>query len=222
MVKKEGFVYLCIGRGSSSKDLQIKHLTEEILDKKTRDFNSDAVYGRELALKDLQEKLLFYPVKSQRRLLIIREADRLKDEVKNFLLDYLKKPKSSTALILDVERDDPDDDFLSSLKIYSHIYSFPQERVFEAFDLVREIEKRRPAQGLMILSRLLSAGVKPEFILGALRFVSRQPGSLQDRSIMRLLISCDRQIKTGRLKPAFALEKLVVGLCSFPKSAHQA
>jgi len=215
MVRKEDLAYLLIGLGSSAKDIQIKRLKEGLLDKATGDFNSDVVYGKELSLRQLQEKLLFLPFKSEKRLLIIRDAQRLKEEARLFILEYLKSCGPKTVLIFDVDKDNPKDAFLNYLKKYARVYSFIQERPPEVFDLVRQVERGGSYQSLKTLNRLLTQGIKPEFILGALRFVRQQADSLASKKITKLLITCDLEIKTGRLKPSFALEKLVVSLCGF-------
>lgn len=215
MVRKEELAYLFIGRGSSSKDTQIKRLKEELLNKETRDFNCDTVYGKELDLRGLQEKLLLLPVKSEKRLLIIRDARHLKEEPKLFLLRYLRGSRKQTILILDIDQDDPRDTFLANLKRYSRVYSSPQEEPLEAFDLVRLIERGSASASLKTLNRLLAQGLRPEFILGALRFVGQRPGWPENKRIIKSVLNCDLEIKTGRLKAAFALEKLVVSLCGF-------
>ncbi|MFY9402453.1 MAG: hypothetical protein WAQ07_03455, partial [Candidatus Omnitrophota bacterium] len=69
---------------------------------------------------------------------------------------------------------------------------------------------------LKILKNLIKEGQKPEMILGALRY-SLQSNTLSPlllRRRIKLLLNCDIEIKTGRFKPVFALEKLVVNLCA--------
>jgi DNA polymerase III delta subunit len=77
------------------------------------------------------------------------------------------------------------------------------------------IESKRPDYALRTLSQLLKNGEKPERILGGLRYsFQRGPHTpLEIRKAIKLLLNCDITIKTGRLKPEFALERLVVKLC---------
>jgi DNA polymerase III delta subunit len=66
-----------------------------------------------------------------------------------------------------------------------------------------------------VLGQLLREGERPERILGGLRY-SFEQGNLvpqQARKRLRLLLNCDIEIKTGRLKAGLALEKLILSLC---------
>jgi hypothetical protein len=61
----------------------------------------------------------------------------------------------------------------------------------------------------------LQNGERPEMILGGLRsnYERNVFKPLERRKRLKLLLNCDIEIKTGRLKPELALEKLVAGLC---------
>nr|HPL83037.1 hypothetical protein [Candidatus Omnitrophota bacterium] len=65
-------------------------------------------------------------------------------------------------------------------------------------------------------------GERPERILGGLRYSLEN--NVQDvkglRRRLKLLLNCDIEIKTGKLKPVFALEKLVVNLCALSQPFH--
>jgi DNA polymerase III delta subunit len=223
MVSKEIPVYLLIGQGSVFKDTQIKRIAAELLRKEAQEFNLDVLYGKGLKLDQLQERLLCLPAGDRRRVLIIRDTQDLKDELKAFLLSQVKKRRQANALVLDIDKDDPEDSFLAALKKYARVLHFRQEYTPGTFDLVRQIELKRVGMSLKILHRLLLEGFRPEFILGALRSVGRFSHSGQAKKIMKLLLSCDLEIKTGRLAAPFALEKLVVSLCAlgnFGKLAH--
>ena len=213
MVKQEFPVHLLIGQGSVSKDLQITKIKAELLDKKVSEFNSDLLYAGALDGRALQEKLLSLPLESDRRVLIIRDAQALKKEAKEILLSYLSAKNPKTILILDTESDDPKDAFFSALKSRARVYRFEEDFVPGVFDLVRQVEGARVARSLEILQQLIGRGVRPEFILGALRSVSRFSSAEQASKVMKFLLQCDLSIKTGKLKSSFALEKLVISLC---------
>lgn len=76
----------------------------------------------------------------------------------------------------------------------------------------------KPDYALRILNELLRNGERPERILGGLRYAWEReftPG-VEAKRRLKLLLNCDINIKTGKLKPNFALEKLVISLCSLP------
>ena len=65
-------VYLFIGQDSPAKDIELNRIKKEFLSKELEEFNLDILYAESLALKGLQEKLLALPVKSLKRILVIK------------------------------------------------------------------------------------------------------------------------------------------------------
>lgn len=219
MVKKESLVYLFIGQDSFSKDIRLNRIKEEFLNKNTQHFNLDILYARELKLLNLQERLLSLPVKSKKRIVVIKDSQNLKEEVKEFILSYVKKPEESIVLILDVDKSSPRDDFTRQLIRYAEVCRFRESVNLDAFTLSRSIDFKKTGHALWVLSQLFENGEKPERILGGLRYswensVSR---SLETKRKLKALLNCDIDIKTGRLRADFALERLVVRLCGFVK-----
>ena len=231
MVSREILAHLFIGQdiigpdGSSRKDTALEKIKKEHLVSATRDFNSDILYARESTLKDLQERLLGIPAGSKKRLLVIKDAQLLKEELREFLLRYLAKPDPRIILVLDFIPRDPHDreelQFIARLIRHARVQRFREVYLSNAFELGRLIEARRTIQALHTLRQLFENGERAERILGGLRLSwqrnSRSPAELKKR--LKLLLSCDVDIKTGRLEPAFALERLVVYLCVLDRAA---
>ena len=215
MVKKEISVILFTGTDSGSKDIKLRELKRQFFNQDLEQFNFDVFYGKELSLNNLQEKLLSFPVNAKKRIVVIRLAQQLKPEIKNFVLDFAKKD-SATILVLDFENVPPRDEFFKKISRYSKLVPFKEAEQLNTFILSRQIELKRMDQALKILNQLLEKGEKPERILGALRYVwERSPGrGMETRKKLKLLLNCDLDIKKSRMKPVFALEKLVVSLCS--------
>jgi DNA polymerase III delta subunit len=210
-------VYLFVGQDSISKDIKLEKIKQEFLPAELKEFNFDCLYARELNLLQLQESLLRLPVRAKRRIILIREAERLRENIKEYLAQSLKKPLAHAVLILDVNKAERNDLFLRRISRQVKLFHFKEKEDLNTFRLSQEIDGRRVSSGLRILNSLLADGEKPERIIGGLRY-SWQRGYLsnQERSRrLRLLLRCDIDIKTGRLKPAFALERLIVGLCCF-------
>ncbi|MDD4980224.1 MAG: hypothetical protein PHC54_02975 [Candidatus Omnitrophica bacterium] len=215
MVKNESPVYLFIGQDSFSKDIRLNRIKEEFLDKNTQHFNLDILYARELKLPHLQERLLSLPVKAKKRIIVIKDSQDLKEEVKEFLLRYVKKPEARVVLILDADKSSPRDDFFRQLMRHALTCRFRETVNLDAFVLSRSIDFKKTGHALWVLSQLLKNGEKPERILGGLRYSweNSVAHSLETRRKMKALLNCDIDIKTGRLKPDFVLERLVVKLC---------
>jgi len=232
MVSPEILTYLFIGHdiigpdGSSRKDEALKRIKKEYLTKSTQDFNSDILYAREFELKDLQERLLRIPAASKKRLLVIKDVQLLKDEIRQFILRYIAKPRASTILVLDFIPRDPNDKeelkFIAALTRHARTLRFKETRSSNAFELSRQIEAKRTTQALHILKQLFESGERAERILGGLRssWQRSTPSPLVLKKRLRLLLSCDIDIKTGRMDPRFVLERLIVYLCSLDKAVH--
>ena len=210
-------VFLFIGQDKPAKDIQLARLRQEFLKKETEQFNLDILYAKELALDSLQEKLLFLPVKNPRRIVVIKGAEDLGDDSKEFLLKYVKNPPKQIVLVLDVERlaGARPDEFIRGIQGHAKTYRFKEIQSLDTFSLSRQIELKRPDYALKVLGELLRGGERPVRILGGLRYVWEKSSAppLEAKKRLKLLLECDIDIKTGRLKPTFALEKLVVSLC---------
>lgn len=209
--------YLFVGEDSLSKDIKLDKIKEEFFSREVEQFNFDCLYARELDLLKLQEVLLRLPVKAKKRLILIREADKLKDNIKEYFIQYFKKPLAHALLILDVNQVDRDEAFFRRVSKYIKVFRFEGRQSLNTFRLSQEIDRKRINSGLKILNLLLVNGEKPERIMGGLRYCwQRSYLPYQERNRrLRLLLNCDIDIKTGKLKPALALERLIVSLCCF-------
>jgi hypothetical protein len=148
---------------------------------------------------------------------VIKNVEALKDEVKDFLARYVKKPYPQVTLVLDLNEFDKKDEFTIQVCRYAKAFRLKEPVHPDTFALSRSIEAGRADNALRILGGLLKEGERPERILGGLRYVWEKDtsSSLEKRKRLKFLLNCDIEIKTGKLKPLFALEKLVIGLCAF-------
>lgn len=212
-------VYLFIGEDVVSKDIKLKEIKDRFLPPASRDFNFDVLYARDIDLHSLQEKVLTLPLKAQKRIIVIKDAHQLKDDIRAFILEYSRGKNSSAILILDITQVKGRDEFIGRLSRHAQVSRFRDSVTLDAFMLSRQVEAGRPDHALRILNQLLEDGEKPERIIGGLRYAWEKTGvgSLQTRKKLKALLNCDIDIKTGRLKPGFALEKLVIKLCSFSR-----
>jgi DNA polymerase III delta subunit len=222
MVKKEKPVYLFLGQdilaedNSSLKEKELNKLKDSI-PRKTRDFNLDILHcnDRSFSLNSLQEKLLFMAAGDSGRIVVVRNLQDAKPEVKDFIAGYVKNPSPGTILVLDMDSQLQENAFIDSISGYAQVRHFRTESRISTFALSRLIEARKAEESLKTLHQLLDSGEKPERIMGALRASwTRSPaGPLGLKKRLKILLQCDLDIKTGRIKPVFALEKLIVNLC---------
>jgi DNA polymerase III delta subunit len=210
-------VYLLIGQDIAAKEAQLKKIIQEFLPPQLQDFNLDKLYAKEIILKDIQERFLSIPVKSAKRIIVIKDAHLLDQESRDFLLAFSKKPFKHLVLVLDFAQFNYKDEFVKAISAHASILRFKEAVNPDTFDLNRQIELKKTDSALRLLNQLLKNGEVPERILGGLRYAWEKQNnqSLSSRRKLKLLLGADLEIKTGRLKPAFALEKLVVSLCGF-------
>ena len=223
-MKKEKPVYLFLGQdildqeNSSLKEKELNKL-KTCLPKQTRDFNLDVLHcnDRTFSLKALQEKLLFMPTGDGARIVVVRSLQDAQPEVKEFLVGYVRNPSVGIILVLDVDKFDPKNAFVKGVSPYAQILRFRVDAQASTFTLSSLIEDKRTADALEILHELLDSGEKPERIMGGLRASwTRYPADpLILKKKLKILLQCDLDIKTGKIKPVFALERLIVNLCGF-------
>jgi DNA polymerase III delta subunit len=209
-------VYVFLGQDGPPKDIKLNSIKQEFLTKDTEQFNLDILYARDLNSKDLQEKLLCLPVKAKKRIVVVKGAQQLKADIKDFILNYIKSPYPKVVLILDIGQHETKDEFINDIIRHVRICRFNEPTRIDTFTLTQQINLRRPVDALKVLNQLLQEGEKPERILGGLRYSWERDASapIEKRKRLQLLLACDIDIKRGRLKAPIALEKLIVNLCS--------
>jgi DNA polymerase III delta subunit len=211
-------VYLLVGQDIASKEAQLKKIKQEFLPPSLQDFNLDTLYAKEIKLKDIQERFLCLPLKNTKRIIVIKDAQLLDETSRDFLLAFAQKPYPQLVLVLDFAQYDYKDKFFNGLAAQARILRFKETVEPDTFTLNRQIELKKADFALRLLNQLLGSGQAPERILGGLRYAWEKQGiqGAAAQKKLKLLLGCDLEIKTGRLKPAFALEKLIVSLCSLP------
>ncbi|MDD5196662.1 MAG: hypothetical protein WC937_00815 [Candidatus Omnitrophota bacterium] len=222
-------VYLFIGQDLkspdtplSSKDTRLKQIREEFLPKSVEHFNLDILYAETLKLKELQEKLLALPVKSPKRIIVIKNAQELAPGIDDFILRWAKQASKDILLLLDMEKQGKKEAFLRNIYKYAKTFRFQEVLALNTFNLSRMIEQHSAGNALKVLGQLLKDGEKPERILGGLRYAveNSRLSAPETKCRIRFLLECDIEIKTGKLRPVFALEKLIVRLCALAQPFH--
>lgn len=91
-------LYLLHGEEPYFIDTVTKAAEQHILDKNERDFNLTILYGKDVNLDQLLERVKQYPMMAERQVVIIKEAQHVRSWDK--LNAYFENPVSSTVLIL--------------------------------------------------------------------------------------------------------------------------
>jgi len=97
--KKEYFpVYFLHGEESYFIDEITKRIEKEALDETAKAFNQTVLYGKEIDYKTVLDNVRRYPVMSDKQVVIVREAQHLKDL--GNLQSYFEAPLETTILVL--------------------------------------------------------------------------------------------------------------------------
>ncbi len=117
------------------------------------DFNRDVLTGKDLTAHRVVDAALTLPAFAQRRVVIVREVDKLSGEL-DALIEYVAKPSQSTVLILCAEKLDARTKFAKVLKKSATVLRFdrPKER-----DMPPIIQRRARAIGLELESAAVRA-----------------------------------------------------------------
>ena len=101
-LKKRVFdpVYFFFGEDDFLKDARMRELVEAAVDPATRDFNLELRRGNELDAESLDSLLSTPPMLAERRVVVVRDVDKLKKDARKLLDAYLKRPAPDTVLLL--------------------------------------------------------------------------------------------------------------------------
>ena len=101
-LKKREFdpVYYFHGDDDFLKDEGVRKLVDGAIDPGTRDFNLEQRRGAELDAEMLDSVLSTPPLLAERRMVVIRDVDKLRKDARKLLESYLSRPASDTLLLL--------------------------------------------------------------------------------------------------------------------------
>lgn len=101
-LKKRAFdpVYYFYGDDDFLKDMRVRELVEAAVDPATRDFNLELRRGTEIEAEALDSLLSTPPMLAERRVVVVREVDKLRKDARKLLDDYLKRPAADSVLLL--------------------------------------------------------------------------------------------------------------------------
>ena len=209
--------YLLLGQDNVTKDAKLAELKKKNFSSpEALQFDYEILYAQKLDSETLKKSLIALPVLSKERLVVIKECHKLSPHNKELLLDFLKNP-GQCALVLDSEKNE-EDEFLKKISRTVKVINCQKEPPLNVFALTRTIGARQSAESLKILSQLLLQGDQPLQIMGGLVWFwkkSRADFSAEGfKKGLLFLQEADLNIKRSRLTVQYALELLVVKLCS--------
>ena len=209
--------YLLLGQDSVAKDAKLAELKRKNFPSlEALQFDYEVLYAQKLDSETLKKSLVALPALSKERLVVIKECHKLNPHNKELLFDFLENPGPCT-LILDSEKNE-EDEFLKKIGRIVKVINCQKEPPLNVFTLTRAIGAQKSVESLKILSQLLLQGDQPLQIMGGLVWFwkkSRADFSAQQfKKGLLFLQEADLNIKRSRLSAQYALELLVVKLCS--------
>ena len=93
-------VYFFHGDDDFLKDARMRELVDAAIDPATRDFNLEVRRGSDLDPESLDSLLGTPPLLAERRVVVLRDVDKLKRDARTLLLRYLDRPAPDTVLVL--------------------------------------------------------------------------------------------------------------------------
>ena len=209
--------YLLIGPDLSKKDAKIAELKNKLFkDPSALSFDHELLHAHKLDPDDLKKSLLTLPHLAPVRLVVLRQCERLKDRSREIVLEFLAEDIKTTVLVLDFDELDIKSAFFAKLRPLTETVFFGDERSFNVFDMTRAISSRNALDALKILHELLGNNTHPLQIMGGLVWYwGKERDRLSPQRFhkgLSVLEEADLNIKRSRLKPEYAVEKVVVEL----------
>jgi DNA polymerase III delta subunit len=213
-------IYLLLGEDQSSKDKKISEIKHSLLKQPEAvffDFETlDAIY---LNAASFKKSLIALPAFSLKRLLLIRNAHRIKKDVAQLLEAFSTKEDLPCDIIL--ETSEALDGLLKDLSSFMKVFAFGIKTKLNIFDMTKLMSMRKSTESLKMLNDFYDQGMYPLQMMGALVWYwgkeGKSLGPARFEKGLKALEEADLNIKRSRLIPEYALEKLVVELIELQK-----
>lgn len=96
--KKLRPVYYLMGEESYYTDQLASRFASDVLDEMEQEFNQTIIYAQDTNLRNIISLAKRYPMMAEHQVIIVKEAQNLKNEIDELSL-YLQKPQPSTVLV---------------------------------------------------------------------------------------------------------------------------
>ena len=211
-------IYLLLGEDRQAKEQQIAKIKTSCLSSDDAyPFDYELLHSTKLDPDVLIKALIALPAISQKRLILIRTAEKLDEQNKNIILEFIQTENRHAVLILDSDETVLKNNFFSQVMQTAKVMRFTQRgKIQDVWAATRAIEDRKPAEALKILNSLMEEGNPPLKIMGALVWFwgdlkNRLPAEGFKKGLL-VLQEADLNIKRSRLKPEHAVEVAVTQL----------
>jgi len=212
-------IYLLFGQDNFAKEQKIAEIKAKAFPSaESLSFDYQVLYGHRLENDTLRESLMALPGAGIMRLVLIYQADELTSAQKTMIVELDEKSKGSLTVVLEAQELDKKDALLTKFGRSIKSFSFSPHMRHNVFDLMRAIMSHHKKEALEFLDELLKGGDYPlQIIAGMFWKWKNDKKQLSSKKFQEGLLAfeqADFHIKRSQLKPEYALELLVVKLCS--------
>ena len=210
-------IYLLLGDDTKAKDQKIEELKKKYLSSPDALlFDYDSLHAPKLSAEILKKSLLNLPTFSSKRLIVIRSIQKLDNQNKNLLLEFIQSSPKHLVLILDAEAADQSSAFIKRIESSAQVFRFGQKQTTNVFDMTKAIERKDLTSALKVLYELFQEGQHPLQVMGAVVwFWGKQKSRLSAKKFSDGLLAlqeADLNIKRSRQVPEYAMEVLMTKL----------
>ena len=212
-------IHILFGVDTARKDQYLQDLKQKLFshpDAVTLDY--EVLYGLKLSPDDLQKALLALPAIASKRLVVIRESQRLTAHHHDLLLKFIQNKSVQADIVLESSDCEMLEKLPAELKSAAKVAVWGEEEHWDVFALSRAISRGESVEALKIMEALIAQGQHPLQILGGMLWSWSKNRATLPKDIykkgLRAFQEADVNIKRSRLEPQQALEILVVKLAS--------
>lgn len=226
-------IFVVVGNDFDQRRLIIENIKSKILQKSKSPFSTLTFYAKEIDLKDLQEKVSLVSF-DKNKILVFKNADSLKKEIKDFLIKDINKIISNNYLLFEMEKDyflndkgPGADKFLKFIFLNSAIFKAGRPVYQANFDSFKKsIRMGDLSSSLYVLNKLFEGKTSDteRKVLGLQIFgvLVSEVSYLKDKSLrqkyLSFLMEVDRMIKEKGMEPKFAIELFLAKSFTGPAS----
>ena len=178
-------VYAIDGDERFLVDELVRCLQEVAVPPAARDFNYESMVGKEVTLARVVDAALTLPAFAQRRMVLVRQADKLPLGQPEPLLRYLEEPSPTTVLVLAADKFDARSKVYKALQKAGAAVRFNRPKPREMPKLIQERARARGCKILPDAARLLAEVIDPDLTqaVQALELLELYVGPGADRPI---------------------------------------
>jgi DNA polymerase-3 subunit delta len=214
-------VYLFFGEDDFLKDARVRELVAALVDPATRDFNLETRRGNDLDAETLDALLGTPPMLAERRVVVVRDADKLKKDARALLDRYLKRPATDTVLILVVQAGAKSDKGLADRSTAVEFSPLTGDRLpkWVAFHADTVLDRAITPEAVSLLIEAVGPDLA-QLAVELEKLASYTTGTIDERAVADV-VGVRREASLGALLDAVAAKDAATALTLVPRVLQQ-